>query len=257
MTGAAPSDRTSRSPGHHACGRVVGMREDPAPDAGPAPPTPDRVGPRARSLWLVTHAEATHHVDGLVGGWFDSALTAHGERDAALVGQELRRRVRPGTDVEVVSSDLRRARRTAEGVARALGVAPSFDARLREKSYGVAGGRPQAWLDARLVPPPPAGDRLRHDEGVDGAESWWTFACRVYAAVTDLLSRPRDHQVLVAHGGSGQLVVAAWLGVPVGASGYARFRLPPGSVTVLREDGRFHNREVTELGSTAHLRPRA
>jgi probable phosphoglycerate mutase len=71
--------------------------------------------------------------------------------------------------------------------------------------------------------------------------------------VSDVLSRPCDHQVVVAHGGSGQLVVAAWLGVPVEATAYARFRLPPASITELREDGRFHNREVTELGSTAHL----
>lgn len=233
------------------------MREDDAPEAGPPPPTPDRVGPRVRTLWLVTHAEASHHVDGLVGGWFDSALTPRGEHDAALVAQELRRRVPPGADVEVVSSDLRRAQQTAAAVGTTLGLTPSLDARLREKSYGVAGGRPQAWLDARFVPPPASGDRLRHDEGVDGAEPWLTFAGRVYAGVSHLLARARDHQVVVAHGGSGQLVVAAWLGVPVAATAYARFRLPAGSITVLREDGRFHNREVTELGSTAHLRLRA
>ena len=29
-------------------------------------------------VFLVTHTEATHHVDGLVGGWFDSELTARG-----------------------------------------------------------------------------------------------------------------------------------------------------------------------------------
>ncbi|WP_258724953.1 histidine phosphatase family protein [Cellulomonas sp. NS3] len=226
-------------------------------DAEPAAPTPDRVGPRLRTLWLVTHAEATHHADGLVGGWFDSALTPRGAQDAALGGQELRRRVPPDADVELVSSDLRRAQQTAAAVGAALGTTSSLDARLREKSYGVAGGRPQAWLDARFVAPPASGDRLRHDEGIDGAEPWLTFARRVYAGVSDLLSRPRDHQVVVAHGGSGQLVVAAWLGVPVSATGYARFRLPAGSLTVLREDGRFHNREVTELGSTAHLGLRA
>ncbi|GEA87470.1 histidine phosphatase family protein [Cellulomonas cellasea] len=218
------------------------------------PPTPDLVGPRARTLWLVTHTEASHHVDGLVGGWFDSALTARGEREAALVGQALRRQVPHGTGVEVVTSDLRRARQTADAVGDALGVTPTLDARLREKSYGVAGGRPQAWLEERFVVPPASGDRLRHDEGVEGAETWLTFARRVYAGVTDLLARAREHQVLVAHGGSGQLVVAAWLGIPVEATGYARFRLPAGSITVLREDGRFHSREVAELGSTAHLR---
>lgn len=113
------------------------------------------------------------------------------------------------------------------------------------------GRGPGPWSAAVGRPP------LRHDEGVDGAESWLTCARRVDAGVTEVLSRPRDHQVVVAHGGSGQLVVAAWLGVPVEATGYARFRLTPASVTELREGGRFHNREVTGLGSTAHLGVRA
>lgn len=220
----------------------------------PHAPTPDRVGPRARTVHVVTHPEATHHVDGLVGGWYDSALTAAGRRDAALAGEALRERIPTGAEVEVVSSDLRRASRTAEAVGHALGVTATLDGRLREKSYGVAEGRPQAWLDRRLVVPPATGDRLAHDEGVDGAEPWRAFAARVYASVAALLVRDPVHQVVVTHGGTGQLVVAAWLGLPLDATGYARFRMPPGSITVLREDGRFHNREVTELGSTAHLR---
>ncbi len=36
-----------------------------------------------RNLYVVTHPEATHHVDGLVGGQFDSELTTRGLRQAA------------------------------------------------------------------------------------------------------------------------------------------------------------------------------
>ena len=133
-----------------------------------------------RTLYVVTHPEATHHVEGLVGGWY-SELTPKGVADAGRVGASLREAVPLGAEAEVHTSDLLRARRTARVVADLLHVGLTPDAGLREKSYGEAEGRPQAWLDQRFVPPPRVGDRLHHDEGVAGAETRWSFATRVYA----------------------------------------------------------------------------
>ena len=62
------------------------------------------------SLYVVTHPEATHHVDGLVGGWFDSDLTGHGRAHAGRIAEALTGRVPAGAAVEVCSSDLLRAR---------------------------------------------------------------------------------------------------------------------------------------------------
>ncbi|MFV8247192.1 histidine phosphatase family protein [Mycolicibacterium peregrinum] len=63
----------------------------------------------SRKLYVVTHPEAGHHVEGLVGGWYDSDLTAKGLRDAHSVAEALREQV-PGTAaVKVVSSDVRSA----------------------------------------------------------------------------------------------------------------------------------------------------
>ncbi|TFF16691.1 histidine phosphatase family protein [Cellulosimicrobium terreum] len=228
----------------------------PVPDAPRPllpPPLPDLVGVRERTVHVVTHPEATHHVDGLVGGQHDSDLTPAGLRQAHLVAAALRARVPAGASTDVVTSDLLRTRRTATAVADALGTAVRLDPRLREASYGEAGGRPQAWLDARFVPPPATGDRLRHDVGVAGAETRLDVALRVYAATTDLLRRDVDHQVVVTHGFAATFVVAAWIGMPVDAAGHVAFPVPSGSITTLREDGYFHNRAVVALGDVAHL----
>ncbi|WP_309133444.1 histidine phosphatase family protein [Cellulomonas sp.] len=202
----------------------------------------------------MTHPEATHHVDGLVGGQFDSPLTARGEREAGLIAAALRDVVPPDHRVAVASSDLRRTRTTAAVVGAALGVEPTLDPRLREKSYGEAGGRPQSWLDARFVPPPAVGDRLRHHEGVAGAETRLDVAVRAYAAMTDLLGQDVDELVVVTHGFTAGLLVAAWIGMPVEAAGHVAFPVPSGSITTLREDGYFHNRAVVTVGDVAHLR---
>ncbi len=228
---------------------------DPTPPRTPfpPPPLPEVVGARERTVHVVTHPEATHHVEGLVGGVHDSDLTARGARQAALVAAALRARIPHDAAVDVVTSDLLRTRRTATAIGEALGVVPSPDTRLREASYGAAGGRPQAWLDARFVPPPAVGDRLRHELGVAGAETRLEVALRVYAATTDLLRRAADHQVVVTHGFAATFVVAAWIGMPVQAAGSVAFPVASGSITTLREDEFFHNRAVLTVGDVAHL----
>ncbi|SHQ91583.1 histidine phosphatase family protein [Mycobacteroides abscessus] len=207
-----------------------------------------------RRLYVVTHPESTHHVDGLVGGWYDSALTAAGRRAARAIASSLRTRVPGGSEVEVYTSDLVRAAHTADAIGDALGVAPIVDVRLREKSYGEAGGRPQEWLDQRFVPPPAVGERMAHDEGISGAETKIVFAQRIYDAMSDILESRCRHQVIVTHGGALTFVVSAWIKMPVASTGYVSFRAPAGSISVLSEDDYFHNRAVTELGSIDHLR---
>ncbi|MFD5095081.1 histidine phosphatase family protein [Amycolatopsis thailandensis] len=198
-----------------------------------------------RTVYVVTHPEATHHVDRVVGGWFDSELTSDGERAAAAVAESLRAKV--PDDVELYASDLRRTARTAEVIGERIGVTPVLDRRLREKSYGEAGGKPQEWLDTRFVPPPAVGERLGHDEGIPGAETKGAMAARVYAAMESILESRCEHQIVVTHGGALTFVIAAWIRMPLEAAGYVDFRGSPGSVTVLREDDYFHNRQVVTL----------
>lgn len=206
-----------------------------------------------RTLHVVVHPEATHHVNGVVGGWHDSDLTPVGKTHAAAIAQAVSDTIPPKAKVLVTTSDLRRTRQTAEPIAARLGVEEHMDSRLREKSYGVAEGRPQAWLDERFVPPPPVGDRMGHDEGVAGAETKTAFARRIFAAVEDLLGHEHEHQVIVTHGFALTFVIAAFTRLPIEALGYLTFRSSPGGITSLREDDYFHNRQVVRLNDTSHL----
>ncbi|WP_242496427.1 histidine phosphatase family protein [Xylanimonas protaetiae] len=79
----------------------------------PAPPVPGVVPARVRTVYVVTHPEATHHVDGLVGGQFDSELTARGSEDAGWIARALRTGVGSQETAAVVASDLRRTVQTA------------------------------------------------------------------------------------------------------------------------------------------------
>jgi len=54
-----------------------------------------------RNIYLVVHPEATHHLEGVVGGWHDSQLTPAGERAAASIAGALRARIPMDADVEL------------------------------------------------------------------------------------------------------------------------------------------------------------
>jgi probable phosphoglycerate mutase len=206
-----------------------------------------------RTLWVVTHPEATHHLDDLVGGWFDSSLTEVGRRHAELIAGELRRRIPTTDSVSLHTSDLNRTVETARVIGQAFTLEPSTDPDLREKSYGEAEGRPQAWLDERFVPPPKSGDRMRHVEGIAGSETKHEFATRVFRAVDTVLASPTEHQIIVTHGYALTFVIANWINMPIDSCGYVNFRASSGSITELREDDYFANRQVAVLNSTGHL----
>ncbi|MGN5239435.1 histidine phosphatase family protein [Rhodococcus sp. SJ-3] len=204
-------------------------------------------------IYVVTHPEATHHVEGLVGGWYDSALTPRGVIHAHAIAARLRDLIPTGACPALYTSDLVRATETAHPIAETFGVEPVLLPDLREKSYGVAGGRPQEWFAAHFVPPPLVGERLDHDEGIEGAESKLECVTRVYRAMDRITSDNAEHRIIVTHGGSLSWVVAAWQRLPISACAHVAYRADSGSITVLEQDDVFHNRTLHTLGDLGHI----
>jgi probable phosphoglycerate mutase len=204
-----------------------------------------------RNLYVVTHTEATHHVENLVGGWYDSSLTDRGLEDAALVAQALGKRLSAENGAALFCSDLLRTRQTANAIAESLGLEILADADLREQSYGAAEGTPPG--STPFVPPPSIGDRMRHRDGVAGSESRLEWASRAYAALQRILVDDAQDIVVVTHGGTASYLIAAWIGLPLADAGYVKFKVSPGSITHLREDDFFHDRQVVTLNDISHL----
>lgn len=204
-----------------------------------------------KRIYLVTHPEAQHHVDGIVGGWHDSELTARGHRQAECIADVLADRIHD-EQVEVFSSDLTRATQAATRIASRFSVGVHLDARLRERSSGVADGRPESWLAEHLVPLPEHGDRLGHHDGPEGAETRLKLLQRLYPGLEDIISRPARTQIVVSHGSASSYLIAAWIGMPMVSTDRVFFRLNPGSITTLLLDDRFSH-QVVALNDTSHL----
>jgi len=205
-----------------------------------------------KDVFVVTHTESLHHVENTVGGWYDTGLTPRGERDAQATAEWLAALV-AGRAVEIFSSDLMRASQTAAIIGARLDRPVTTRPDLREISYGIAGGKPQAWLDARYSPAP-IDNRLDHDCGIEGAETRRDVARRVFPCVNAIVARPCETQIIVTHGFTLSLVIAAWMKLPIDALGFVAFPAKPGSITHLREDDFWRNRAVVGLADTTHLR---
>ena len=206
-----------------------------------------------KHLYVVTHPQSQHHIDGLVGGWYDSGLTDLGLSQASRIGQRIRTLLPEGAPAELYSSDLLRAYQTSEAIANRLRTPIQTMADLREKSYSDAEGKPQAWLDERFVYPPKTGNRMDHREGITGAESRREFAARIYRAMDRILASPCPYQIVVTHGFALTFVVAAWITMPLDAAGHIAVQSTSGGITYLFEDDIFSNRGIVSLNDTSHL----
>lgn len=158
-----------------------------------------------------------------------------------------------GAPVEILTSDLLRARRTADAIAKRLQVCVNLDPDLREKSYGEAEGKTQAGLRERIIPLPEVGERLRHDEGIPGAETRMDLAERAYRVIAGIRDSPQGQHILVTHGGTSTLLIAAWIGIPIDAAGQVGFQVSPASITVLRKDPHNYSHQLAHLNDIRHL----
>jgi 2,3-bisphosphoglycerate-dependent phosphoglycerate mutase len=150
-------------------------------------------------LVLVRHGESNWNALHLVQGQDDRAtLTSRGRRQAAAVADDLR-----SNDFDlIVSSDLQRARETAQIIAGTLGLHVEYEPALRERGFGVAEGGPSSALTTELLG---IEDGVVVDDRVspDGGESLRDFQARV-GTFFDIRQRrwPAMRLLLVTHGGT-------------------------------------------------------
>lgn len=151
----------------------------------------------AAHLWLIRHGQTDWNLQGRYQGQADPPLNETGWRQAREVPAAL-----GGTQFAALySSDLRRARDTADVLAQALSLPVQVDARLREVRLGVWEGMlftdiqaryPDAWqareTDALHARPP-------------GGENLLEVAERTWAAADDMArAHPGGEVLVVAHG---------------------------------------------------------
>lgn len=151
-------------------------------------------------LTLIRHGETDWNAARRIQGSTDIPLNDTGRRQARDAAARLRETLDPHAPVVLVSSDLSRARETAEIIAGELDLdGPHIYPELRERNYGVAEGMDTHEFFERF------GDW--HTADVPGAEPWPALRARAIAGLR-LVARDARHTtapaaasvVCVSHG---------------------------------------------------------
>jgi broad specificity phosphatase PhoE len=167
--------------------------------------------PGARVV-LVRHGETAWHAENRFAGASDVALTRRGREQAEALAAWA-----AGAGLSALwCSPLARARDTAAAVARATGLQPRVDPRLRELGFGRAEGHTIAEME-RLWPDRVAAFRADPVQGhLPGGEDPRAAADRGTACVRDLArTHPGGRVLAVAHNTLLRLVLCRLLGLPL------------------------------------------
>jgi len=202
-------------------------------------------------VYLIRHAEAEGNLYRRMHGWYNSALTVRGERQLTELSARFR-----GVKLDAVySSDLRRAVKTAEAVARRAGLPVVATERLREVCLGAWEDRP--WGDATAFQPQQLLYFNNDPEkwSIEGGEPLKRTQARMLAAVREFAAAHDGGSIaVVSHGAAIRAMLAAVMHIP--SSQIATIRhCDNTAVTELEVEGKTGEIRVLSMGDASHLSP--
>jgi len=164
-------------------------------------------------LCLIRHGQTDWNLEGRYQGQSDVPLNQTGLAQAQSLAEQLK----GPTFSAIYSSDLMRARQTAEPIAKMLGITIQVDLRLREIDQGEWEGVLVEDIKARYA-------ELWSQRTVDpanvrppGGETVGEVATRIYEALDDIARLfPTERVLIVSHGLSIATAICRDKGIPVG-----------------------------------------
>jgi probable phosphoglycerate mutase len=204
------------------------------------------------TILLIRHGETAWNAERRLQGHLDLALNREGERQAGLLAAAL---ADERIDV-IVSSDLLRARQTADALSRVHALPVQVDRELRERCYGGFEGLLYAEI-AQRFPVEFAAWQARDVDavlpaGANRGETFRQFNTRVRQALARwATAHPGKTLALVAHGGVLECVYRAALDMPLETprdfkvlnASINRFKVADGAIS------------LTSWGEVSHLQP--
>lgn len=150
------------------------------------------------NILIARHGETDWNRNGRWQGHADTPLNSEGLKQAEMLAEKV-----SGKGItRIYSSDLSRARITAEIVGRYVGITEvTMDKRLRERNLGSLEGLSSAEISG-IIGVPASHLDIRKIGKAGSIESWAEFSGRVMEAISDIREKNQgDNVLIVAHGG--------------------------------------------------------
>ena len=163
-----------------------------------------------KTIITIQHTQSVHHTNGMVGSWTDWELSELGKKQANRIGERLKTELSEKRFV-MYSSDLLRARQTAEIVGNDLGMTPVFRTELRERNLGRCCGKSVQWMRENME----MQEKTIDDRMFSDAESRRDEWNRLEPFFNEIMSSNNENIIIVSHGDLLSVFYTMFLGLSV------------------------------------------
>ena len=163
-----------------------------------------------KTIITIQHTQSVHHTNGMVGSWTDWELSELGVEQANRIGKRLKAELSEKKFV-MYSSDLLRAKQTAEIVGQYLGLIPILRTELRERNLGKCCGKSVQWLRENLeMQEKTIDDRLLSD--AESRRDEWN---RLQPFFDEVMASADENIIIVSHGDLLSVFNSMFLGLSI------------------------------------------
>ena len=202
-----------------------------------------------KTIITIQHTQSVHHTNGMVGSWTDWELTEKGIEQAKRIGEKLQAELGDrAKDFVLYSSDLLRAKQTAENVGKALGLTPKLSTELRERNLGRCCGKSVQWLRENLERDEKTIDDKMFSDGESRRDEW----NRLKPFFDEIMSNNEQNIIIVSHGDMLSVFNIMFLGLDVEALNKSEMHGAAGGVSYMFEsdDGK---RIIKKMGDMSYI----
>lgn len=148
-----------------------------------------------KTIITIQHTQSIHHTNGMVGSWTDWDLSELGINQAKNIGNKLSAEL-SGRQFVMYTSDLKRAKQTADNIAEFLNIKPIMRKELRERNLGKCCGKSVQWLRENIE----MQEKTIDDKLFLDAESRRDEWNRLKPFFDEIMSNDEKDIIIVSHG---------------------------------------------------------
>lgn len=148
-----------------------------------------------KAILTIQHTQSVHHTNGMVGSWTDWELSEAGILQAKKIGEKLKTELAE-KKIVMYSSDLLRAKQTAEIVGGYLGLTPVLRTELRERNLGRCCGKSVQWLRENFEKQEKTIDDRLFSDAESRRDEW----NRLKSFFDEIMRNDEENIIIVSHG---------------------------------------------------------
>ena len=205
-----------------------------------------------KNIITIQHTQSVHHTNGMIGAWTDWDLSDVGRKQAENIGLALKQEIDSQKFI-MYSSDLKRAKQTAEIVGLQLGMTPILRKEIREVSAGVETPTPVKWFNENRTP---IGEGIYDPDykPFPNAESDRELWNRLFSFAEEMIKSEWENIILVSHGTALSFFYSVWINETFASIENKRFGSKSGGVSKLQLSGNG-KRIIQVLNDMSYVKP--